>query len=87
MGDRDVARRALLQQQLGRLDDRLGVEARAHHAVEQRVGDGHDRHALVVGHVGAHDRPGLAFRQAGRREVERLVEAVAAAPADRRPAA
>ena len=31
--DRDVARRALLQQQLRRLDDRLGVEPRPHRAV------------------------------------------------------
>ena len=82
MGDRDIARRALLQQQLGRLDHRLGVEARAHDAVEQRVGDGDHRHALVMGHVGAHDRLRLTLGQARRREVERLVEAVAAAPAD-----
>ena len=32
----------------------------------------------MVGHIGAHDRAGLAVRQAGRREVERLVEAVVA---------
>ena len=70
MGDSDVARRALLQQQLGRLDHRLGMEARAHDAVEQCVGDGHDRHALVVGHIGAHDGLRLAVGQPRRREVD-----------------
>ena len=32
----------------------------AHHAVQQGVGDGGDRHALVVGHEGAHDGDALA---------------------------
>ncbi len=73
MGDGDIARRALLQQELARLDHRLGVEASAHHPVEQGVGESHDRHALVVRHVGAHDRLLPAFGQAGRREVDRLV--------------
>ena len=83
MRHRHVTRRALLQQQLRRLDDRLGVEPRPHRAVEKRVGDGDDRHALMMRHEGAHDRDGLAFRHAGRRVVERLVEAVAAARAER----
>ena len=80
---RDVARRAFLQQQLRRLDHRLGVEPRPHRAVEKRVGDGDDRHALMVGHEGAHDRDAFAFGQAARRVVQRLVEAIAAARADR----
>ena len=54
----------------------------AHRAVQQRVGDGDDGHALMVRHVGAHDRDVCALRQPARRVVERLVEAVAAARAD-----
>ena len=78
-GHRHVTRRALLQQQLRRLDDGLGMEPRPHHAVEQRIGDGDDRHALMVRHEGPHDRDGLSFRHADRRVVQGLVEAVAAA--------
>ena len=51
----DVARHALLQQQFAGLDDRLGMETPAHHALKQSVGDGDDRHALVMRHEGAHD--------------------------------
>ena len=79
MRDGDVARHALLQQQLAGLDHRLAVEARAHPAVLQRVGDGDDGHALVVRHEVAHDRDVLALGQPRAGEVERLVEAVAAA--------
>jgi hypothetical protein len=50
---------------------------------EQGVGDGHDGHALMMRHEGAHDRHGLVFRQPDRRIVQRLVEAVAAARAGR----
>ncbi len=50
--DGDVARCALLQQELGGLDDRLGVEARAHRAALERVGDRDQGHPLVVRHVG-----------------------------------
>ena len=52
---RRLARHPFLQQQLGRLDARIAVEARHHDVVEQRVGQGHEGHALVVRHVGAHD--------------------------------
>jgi hypothetical protein len=82
MSHRDVARRAFLEQQLRRLHDRLGVEPRPHRAVQESVGDGDDRHALVVGHVSAHDRDVLPLGQARARVVQRLVEAVTAARAD-----
>ena len=85
-GDRHVTRRPLLQEQLGGLDHRLGVEARAHRAVVQGVRDRHDQHALVVRHVGAHHRELGAFGQPGRGVVERLVEAVASAGPGRRQA-
>ena len=64
MRHRDVARRALLQQQLGRLHGDVGMEAFAHAAVEQRVGDGDDAHALVMRHVGAHQHARCAFGHA-----------------------
>ncbi len=78
----DIARRAFLQQQLRGLHVDVGMEAVAHAAVEQRVGDGDDAHALVVRHVGADQYARSVFRQAARREVHGLEEAVAAARAD-----
>jgi len=77
-GDCDVAGGALLEQQLGRLDDRLGVKPRAHRAVEQRVVDSDQGHPLMMGHVGADDRDDLAFGHSGGRVVERLVPSEAA---------
>ena len=74
----DVARRALLQEQLGGLHHRLAVEALAHAAVEQHVGERDERHALVVRHVGADHRDARALGEARARVVERLVEAVRA---------
>ena len=74
--------RLLLQQQLRSTRGGLSVEVPAHHTGEERVRDGHDRHALVVGHVRAHHRNPLAFRESFRREIERLVEPEVAEPAD-----
>ena len=79
---RDVARHALLQQQFAGLDDRLGMEALPHHAVEKSVGDGDDRHALMMRHEGSHDGDAFALRHARRRIVQRIVKAVAALRAD-----
>ncbi len=45
---------ALLEQQLGRLDARIGVEALDHAVVEQRIRHCHERHALVVRKRRAH---------------------------------
>ena len=51
----DEARHALLQQQFAGLDHRLTMEAFSHARALQRVGDGDQRHALVVRHEVAHD--------------------------------
>ena len=75
MRHRDIARRALLQEKVGCLDDRLGMEPCPHPPVQERVGDGDHSHALVVRHEGT---IATSFPRAGaRRVVERLVEAVA----------
>ena len=74
--DEDVARHALLEQKLGRLDDGLRVEAFDHRIVVKDVPDRHQRHPLVVRHVAPDDRDGLALRQSSRGVVERLAEAV-----------
>ena len=96
-GHRHVARRPLLQQQLGRLDERGGVEAGRHGAVlpdVQDVRQGEERHPLVMRHVGVHHGEILPLGQTGGRVVDRLVEAIPAAAAgalqpreiaDRRP--
>ena len=55
----------------------------AHRRVEQHVGERHERHALVVRHVGANERDRTRFGNALAREVERFVEAVAPACAQR----
>ena len=73
----DIARHALLQKQFGRLDDRFGMEPRPQRALQQRVGDGDDRHALMMGHEGADDRDALPLRNARGRKVQSLVEAIA----------
>ena len=73
-----MARQALLQEQLGRADHRVGVEAIAHLAADQRVAQRDERHALVVREVRLDDRARLARRYASGRVVERLVVAVAA---------
>ena len=77
-----VARRPLLQQQLGGLHDRLAVEARSHRAAVQHVRDRDDRHALVVRHVGPHGGDRLVLQQSLGRVVERLVEPVRTACAE-----
>ncbi len=64
--DRRRARDSLLQQQLGRLDSRIGVEPVDHAVAQEDVGDGDERHALVVGHVGLHDDAGAGAGEPGR---------------------
>ena len=71
-----VARCALLQYEVGGLHHRLGVESLAHPTVEEHVGQGDDRHPLVVRHVGADHRHLRAFGQALAGVIERFVEAV-----------
>ncbi len=79
-----ISRRALLQQQLGRADARLGMKSRAHPAVEQDIGDRDHRHALVVRHEGSDQRESRPFRHAAARVVERLMKTIAPACAERR---
>ena len=80
-GDQDVAWSAFLQQQLSGLHARLGVKARAHHAVVEDVCERHERHPLVMRHIGAHDGHRLVLGDARGRVIERLVKAIAAARA------
>ncbi|MNS76031.1 hypothetical protein D3C71_1671780 [compost metagenome] len=53
------------------------MEALAHDAVQQRVGDGDNRHALMVGHECPDDGVVLVLRQARTREVDGFIKAVA----------
>ena len=75
----DVARCALLQQQVGGLHGHVPVETIAHSSIEQGVGDGDHRHALVVRHVRADGYEALALGDARRREVHGFVETIGAA--------
>ena len=79
--DQHIPRHAFLQQEFRCLHHGFGVEPRPHDAVQQRVGDGDDRHALVVGHESLDHHDVDTLGQALRRVVERLVEAVASASA------
>jgi hypothetical protein len=81
MGGRHIPRHALLEQEFARPDHRLAVEALAHLPAVEHVGDGDDGHALVMGHEAAHDGDGFARGAPRLVEVQRLVEAVAAARA------
>ena len=75
---RHRARRPLLEEEFGGLDQRLGVKAPPGHAVVNHVPQGDDGHSLVVGHVGPDHGHPVALRQPRRRVVEGLVEAVRA---------
>ena len=77
-GRRREARHPLLEQQLGGLDPRIGVEAPDHHVVQQHVGQRHQHHPLVVAHVGANHR-----RRSGRGVVEPIGLDVAGHVVDR----
>ena len=76
---RHQVRDPLLEQQLGRLDPRIGVEAALHRRGVERVVEREQAHALVMRHVGrrATTPPRGVRRQPLRRVVDRLVEAVA----------
>ena len=63
---RHVAADALLQQQLRRLDSGLRVEAFDHSIAQQRVGERHERHPLVVGHVRRDDHAVAAGHRTAR---------------------
>jgi hypothetical protein len=64
MGQWHIAWRALLQQQLGCANHWLGMEMVSYIAVLHCIQNGHNRHALMMGKIGAHDCHSLAFAQA-----------------------
>ncbi|MNV10956.1 hypothetical protein D3C71_1015020 [compost metagenome] len=72
-----LARGALLQQRQHGFDAGMRRAPALRNATQQHVGQRHDGHALVVGHVGADQREPLAMGLAFGREVQRLVKAVA----------
>ncbi len=76
-----AAGNALLEQQFGRADHRVAVEAVVHAVPGQFVADGYQAHPLVVGEVRAHHGAPSASRHSSWRVVERLVIAVTAASA------
>ena len=73
---RYATRRALLEQQFSRLDEGITVKSRSHNAVQKRVRDGDNRHALMMRHEGPDNRNTFAVRYAARRVVQRLIEAI-----------
>ncbi len=76
-GGGDIARHTFVQQQLNALDHRFGVKPIAQAAILQRVGDGGDRHALMMRHETAHDGVVAFLGNAGGGEIDRFVKAVA----------
>ncbi len=76
---RQGARRTFVQQRGDRFQVRVRHAPALRHAPTQHVGQRHDGHALVVGHVGAHRRAGAALRLARGGEIERLDEPVSTA--------
>ncbi len=71
-----------MQEQLGGLDGGVGVKVCAKHTVFQDIGNSHQDHALVMGHVIAHRHHDFPFGQARGGEVERVVPAIIAARAE-----
>jgi hypothetical protein len=57
------------------------VKARAHDALVENIRERHERHPLVMRHVGVHDSHALVLRDSRGRIIERLVKAIAAARA------
>ena len=78
MSYRDIARRAFLQQKFRRLHDWLGMKPFPHLPVEETVGDGDHRHALMVRQEGADNCDVFPLGQARACVIQRLVEAIAA---------
>ncbi len=59
-----ASRDAFLEEELGRLHDGLRVEALAHASTIEVLRDREQRHSLMVGHEGAHDRRTFPGRHA-----------------------
>ena len=75
-GDQNVTRSAFLQQQLGSLHARLGVKARSHDALVENIRYRHQRHSLVMRHMGVHDGHRLVLRDSRGRVIERLIKSI-----------
>ncbi|MNH41323.1 hypothetical protein D3C79_1027970 [compost metagenome] len=56
------------------------MQAGAHSPPLQRVGNGHHRHPLVMGHEVLHDGDLLVVGQPRPGEIQRLVKAVTSSP-------
>ena len=74
-----LARGALLQQRQQGLNACMRHTPALRHATQEHIGQRHDGHALVVGHVGADQREPLAMGLAFGREVQRLAKTIASA--------
>ena len=69
-------RNPLLEQERGRLEQRIRLEPLLHRAVQEQVLQGEEAHALVVGHEGPDDRARLPASLSRRGVVDGLVKAV-----------
>ena len=72
---------ALVQQQLRRLEGRVGQEPALHGPVQQQVRERQEAHPLVMRHETAERNAGLAARHARGREIDRFIKPVRAAVA------
>ena len=71
-------RDALLQQQVGRFEQRTGHEAPLHRAVAQQIDQSQQAHPLVMRHERSDGDAGFVRRQARRRVIHRFVKSVSA---------
>ena len=84
--DRGLSRHPLLEQQLGGLHPGVAVKALDHHAVQEGVRDGDERHALVVREVRLDDvARGLRVAFVRGHAAIRMVEGLVKAPGAARP--
>ena len=54
------------------------MKSRPHRAIEQRIRDSNDRHALMMRHKSENDRNTLAFRHAALGKIQSLVKTISA---------
>ena len=85
LGHRRFAGRALLEEELGRADARIRVEALHHHVAEKHVRERDEAHSLVVRECRAHDDAAPVFRalegvRLGGRIPFRVIERIPEAP-------
>ena len=85
-GDCNAPGCPFLEEQLGRLDARLGVKAGAHHPLMEGIRERDQHHSLMMRHVATDDRHARALREPGSSVVEGLVESVRTARAGFRQA-